>query len=102
MIRKAVVTALAVVALSLPLAGMSFAAPLAKELSCRTWVQGEGKEGVAECVNRTNRAIAFRAFVVCGLQVDQVGPWVTLNPGEKGSSSARCVHGAGSVDWQEG
>ncbi|CAL9340703.1 hypothetical protein [Streptomyces sp. enrichment culture] len=91
----------------LPVLGASSAqaapAPVQNALSCATSVSG--KVGRADCTNNTNRAIAFRVKVVCGMAPDVSGNWVTLNPGARGSSSATCAWfstGAGSASWQEG
>ncbi|MER6994905.1 hypothetical protein [Streptomyces sp. NPDC000410] len=71
-------------------------------LSCGT--TSDGRTGTANCSNPSSQVVAFRAVVVCGEWPDQVGDWVTLNPGGSGSSSATCSHGTGvgSVSWEEG
>ncbi|WP_318199163.1 hypothetical protein [Streptomyces sp. SCL15-4] len=106
MFRKAAVAALVGMALTLSFAGPSSAGVQGKELTCHTYVGGGGSYGVADCRNNTNRAIAFRVKVVCGWMADQTGDWITLNPGDHVTSSARCdgplSTGVGSVDWEEG
>ncbi|MGA5194069.1 hypothetical protein [Streptomyces exfoliatus] len=74
----------------------------ANDLNCRTWV--DGYQGFADCTNNTNRAIAFRVTIVCGWWPDEVGQWITLNTGQRGTSSGECGGGtgAGSASWQEG
>ncbi|MCJ1681523.1 hypothetical protein MTF65_30040 [Streptomyces sp. APSN-46.1] len=74
----------------------------AGDLNCRTWV--DGYKGFADCTNNTNRAIAFRATIVCGWWPDAVGQWITLNAGQRGTSEGECGggSGAGSASWQEG
>ncbi|MFF4507505.1 hypothetical protein [Streptomyces sp. NPDC001401] len=74
-------------------------------LSCNTYTD-DGVTGWAHCVNNTAQAVAFRAVVVCGWEVDHNGEWVTLNPGREGWSGASCNGpigtGVGSVSWEEG
>ncbi|MPY61152.1 hypothetical protein [Streptomyces spongiae] len=77
---------------------------VANALTCTTFTPN-GRKGVADCTNNTNRTIAFRVTVVCGRAMDQVGPWRTLNPGARDTSSINCPFlstGVGSVNWQEG
>ncbi|TYB62251.1 hypothetical protein FXF51_26440 [Nonomuraea sp. PA05] len=78
------------------------AAVARNSLNCRTWV--DGYKGFAECTNNTNRAIAFRVTIVCGLWPDTAGRWITLNQGQRGTSEGECGggSGAGSANWQEG
>ncbi|GLX47160.1 hypothetical protein Shyhy01_01100 [Streptomyces hygroscopicus subsp. hygroscopicus] len=106
MIRKAAAATLVGMALLLSFAGPSTAGAQGKELTCNTGVANEGTYGFAHCVNHTNRAVAFRAKVVCGWEADHNGDWVTLNPGQEGWSGAWCNGpigtGVGSVDWEEG
>ncbi|MGI5350415.1 hypothetical protein ACQEU8_19885 [Streptomyces sp. CA-250714] len=93
-----------------PLAGTASAADAPrssaaaqKVLECSTAV--DGQTGAAYCENHTQRAVAFRATVVCGWAPDVAGKWVTLNPGQEGWSRATCAptsSGAGSADWDEG
>ncbi|MFE6691086.1 hypothetical protein ACFVFQ_32045 [Streptomyces sp. NPDC057743] len=72
------------------------------DLTCTTTT--DGRRGTADCTNNTNRTIAFRATVVCGLWPDTTGPWRTLNPGARDHSEATCDGGTGvgSVGWEEG
>ncbi|MFF3957238.1 hypothetical protein ACFYY1_29095 [Streptomyces sp. NPDC001890] len=80
------------------------AAPRAAEgvLTCRTWV--DGYKGFADCTNNTQTAVAFRATIVCGIWPDTNGQWITLNPGQRGTSEGECGGGtgAGSANWEEG
>ncbi|WP_326770393.1 hypothetical protein OG978_42240 (plasmid) [Streptomyces sp. NBC_01591] len=71
-------------------------------LNCRTWV--DGYKGFADCTNNTQTAVAFRATIVCGVWPDTNGQWITLNPGQRGTSEGECGGGtgAGSANWQEG
>lgn len=62
-----------------------------------------GKTGYATCTNNTTRTLAFRARIVCGLAPDGTGNWVTLRPGERGTSKGTCPSwssGIGGVNWQ--
>jgi len=74
-------------------------------LTCNTYTD-DGVTGWAHCVNNTAQVVAFRAAVVCGLEADHTGDWVTLNPGREGWSGASCTGpigtGVGSVSWEEG
>jgi hypothetical protein len=88
-----------------PGAGAAPAAPTdANVLSCTTTTP-DGRTGIADCTNNTNRTIAFHVHVVCGWAPDQDGPWKTLNPGARDTSAATCPwssSGVGSVNWVEG
>ncbi|MEU5159578.1 hypothetical protein AB0G74_08200 [Streptomyces sp. NPDC020875] len=77
-------------------------APRPALLDCRT--STDGWTGRADCTNRSNQVVAFRAVVVCGVWPDAYGKWITLSPGQAGWSSATCGGGTGvgSVSWEEG
>ncbi|MGG2463864.1 hypothetical protein ACO0M4_29420 [Streptomyces sp. RGM 3693] len=73
-------------------------------LSCSTSTP-DGREGWAQCRNDTAQVVGFRVVVVCGMAPDVYGDWVTLSPGQSGSSGRRCgiaSTGVGSVSWEEG
>ncbi|MFB7629533.1 hypothetical protein ACFC0M_01085 [Streptomyces sp. NPDC056149] len=73
-------------------------------LTCNTYTP-DGRTGWANCRNNTAQTVAFRAVVVCGWAPDVHGDWVTLNPGQSGSSGRVCgiaPTGVGSVSWEEG
>jgi len=77
----------------------------AGSMDCRSWVEGDGHKGVAQCTNNTSQAQAFRAVVVCGWEPDNTGEWHTVNPGQTASSWATCSPlstGVGSVSWEFG
>lgn len=57
---------------------------------CTYTVTEEGYRSTAICKNYNSHAIEFRAVVICGLAWDQTGPWVRLEPGKRGNSSALC------------
>ncbi|WP_246113689.1 hypothetical protein [Streptomyces montanus] len=76
----------------------------ANVLDCTTYTP-DGRTGTANCTNNTNRTIAFRSTVVCGMGLDATGAWLTLPPGTWGTSSGICPElstGVGSVNWEEG
>jgi hypothetical protein len=72
-------------------------------VDCDGWVHNNNPDhGIAGCTNNTDRAITFRAEVVCGWAPDVSGQWVTLAPGQYGESSGVCAiysSGVGSVGW---
>lgn len=76
---------------------------LANVLDCKTFA--EGRKGWTECHNNTNRTIAFRALVVCGMGLDGKSDWLTLNPRQFGTMGFQCGEsstGVGSINWEEG
>ena len=75
----------------------------ANVLNCTTSTGADGHNATADCTNNTNQTVAFRVTAVCGWAPDAVGPWVTLNPGARNTSTAQCGGtGVGSASWEEG
>ena len=71
-------------------------------LNCNTGVSG--LNGTAACRNNTNQPVSFAVQVVCGWAPDVTGNWVTLNPGDGGTSRGTCPSyssGAGEANWIE-
>ena len=71
-------------------------------LDCNTGVSG--LDGSAACRNNTEQPVSFAVQVVCGLSPDVTGSWVTVNPGDTGTSKGTCPSyssGAGSANWIE-
>ncbi|NYH52504.1 MULTISPECIES: hypothetical protein [Nocardiopsis] len=74
-------------------------------LDCDTFRHNNDPDvGIAFCVNRTDRAMKFRAVVVCGRAPDVNGHWVTLRPGRSGQSQGECAwfsSGVGAIGVDE-
>ncbi|MFJ1912667.1 hypothetical protein ACIOGX_12115 [Streptomyces sp. NPDC088147] len=89
---KLLTTAAAMFLAALPLATGSAqaATEAAPELALTCTKSAVGSWfGTVDCINNTDRTIEFRAVATCYTE-SGIGAWVTLRPGEKGSSRAEC------------
>ncbi|MFJ1912668.1 hypothetical protein ACIOGX_12120 [Streptomyces sp. NPDC088147] len=94
------ITALSLATLSLATEAAQAAAQTAPELvlTC-TKSYPDASTGKVDCTNSTDRTIEFRAVASCPGEVG-IGYWVTVRPGERGSSSAECLV-VEDVYWEE-